>query len=503
MDEYILELRNITKRFPGVVALDGVQFQLKQGEIHALMGENGAGKSTLIKVITGVHEPEEGDILINGKKVVFKNTNDSAGTIAAIYQHSTVYPYLSVTENIFIGHETLAGAGFINWNEMHKRAKELLLSLGCDINPKTRMVNLSVAEQQIVEISKAVSSKAKIVIMDEPTAALSKRECEELYRITEQLKAEGTSIIFISHRMEDMYRLADRVTVFRDARYIGTWDVDQISHDELISAMVGREVTQLYPKQKVPIGETALEVRGLTKKGYFKDISFEVKRGEIFGLTGLVGAGRSEVCQGICGLLKPDSGTLLVNGRKCVFTHPSQALKKGVGYLPEDRQQQGLILSWELFKNMTLSTLDKYRGITGINTARERQSGTELSQKLQIKAKSILSRADSLSGGNQQKVVFAKLLNSDVNILLLDEPTKGVDVGAKAQIYSIMSDLAAQGYAIILVSSEMPEVMSMADRIGVMHEGQLAAVYDAGNVTQEEILASAMTVKREKLKEGA
>lgn len=267
MDEYILELRNITKRFPGVVALNGVQFQLKQGEIHALMGENGAGKSTLIKVITGVHEPEEGDILINGRKVVFKNTNDSAAnSIAAIYQHSTVYPYLSVTENIFIGHESLTRAGSIKWNEMHGRAKELLMSLGCDINPRTRMVNLSVAEQQIVEISKAVSSKARIVIMDEPTAALSKRECEELYRITEKLKAEGTSIIFISHRMEDMYRLADRVTVFRDARYIGTWDVDKISKDELISAMVGREVTQLYPKQAVPIGETALEVKGLTKK---------------------------------------------------------------------------------------------------------------------------------------------------------------------------------------------------------------------------------------------
>ena len=309
MDEYILELRNITKRFPGVVALNGVQFQLKQGEIHALMGENGAGKSTLIKVITGVHEPEEGDILMNGRKVVFKNTNDSAAnSIAAIYQHSTVYPYLSVTENIFIGHESLTKAGSIKWNEMHARAKELLLSLGCDINPRTRMVNLSVAEQQIVEISKAVSSKARIVIMDEPTAALSKRECEELYRITEKLKAEGTSIIFISHRMEDMYRLADRVTVFRDARYIGTWDVDKISKDELISAMVGREVTQLYPKQAVPIGGTALEVKGLTKKGYFKDISFDVKKGEIFGLTGLVGAGRSEVCQGICGLLKPDSG---------------------------------------------------------------------------------------------------------------------------------------------------------------------------------------------------
>ena len=504
MDEYILELRNITKRFPGVVALNGVQFQLKQGEIHALMGENGAGKSTLIKVITGVHEPEEGDILINGRKAVFKNTNDSAAnSIAAIYQHSTVYPYLSVTENIFIGHESLTKAGSIKWNEMHARAKELLLSLGCGINPRTRMVNLSVAEQQIVEISKAVSSKARIVIMDEPTAALSKRECEELYRITEKLKAEGTSIIFISHRMEDMYRLADRVTVFRDARYIGTWDVDRISKDELISAMVGREVTQLYPKQAVPIGGTALEVKGLTKKGYFKDISFDVKKGEIFGLTGLVGSGRSEVCQRICGLLKPDSGKLYVGGEECIFTHPSQALKKGVGYLPEDRQQQGLILSWELYRNMTLSTLDKYNRLIGIDTGRERQTGKELCEKLQIKAKSIFSRADSLSGGNQQKVVFAKLLNSDVNILLLDEPTKGVDVGAKAQIYSIMSDLAAQGYAIILVSSEMPEVMSMADRIGVMHEGHLAAIFDASHVTQEEILAAAMTAKDEDLKEGA
>lgn len=492
-DDYILELRNITKRFPGVVALNNVQLLLKKGEIHALMGENGAGKSTLIKVITGVHEPEEGDIILNGEKVIFKNTNDSAAhKIAAIYQHSTVYPYLSVTENIFIGHEKVTKGGLIFWSEMHKQAEKLLKSLGCEINPRLKMGRLSVAEQQIVEISKAVSANAKIVIMDEPTAALSKRECEELYHITEKLKEEGTSIIFISHRMEDMYRLADRVTVFRDANYIGTWDVNKTSNKELIAAMVGREVTQLYPKKKVPIGDVALEVEDISKTGLFKNVSFHIRKGEIFGLTGLVGAGRSEVCQSICGLLKLDSGKVKVGGKEVHFTHPSQSLKAGIGYLPEDRQIQGLILSWEIYRNETLATLHKYNTCLGINTKKEKESGALLSRRLQVKAKSISSRADSLSGGNQQKVVFAKLLNSDLKILILDEPTKGVDVGAKAQIYSIMSDLAEQGYAIILVSSEMPEVMSMTDRIAVMHEGRLMKIFDADNVTQEEILEQAM-----------
>lgn len=493
MSEYVLELRNIVKRFPGVVALNNVQFQLKPGEVHALMGENGAGKSTLIKVITGVHKPDEGEILVKGQPVVFQNTNDSAAkSIAAIYQHSTVYPHLSVTENIFVGHERRNKLGLVDWKRMHIRAGELLRSLGSGIDPHRRMGELSVAEQQIVEISKAVAANAEIVIMDEPTAALSKRECEELYRITEQLRNEGKSIIFISHRLEDMYRLADRVTVFRDAMYIGTWEMRELTNELLVQAMVGRTITDLYPKKKVPIGETILEVKNLCQTGNFRNVSFSVRRGEIFGLTGLVGAGRSELCQAICGVTTYESGTVILNGETVRFTHPLQSMQKKLGYLPEDRQVQGLVLDWSIFRNITLPSLRKYSTAAGLNSKQERQDGEAFRKKLSIRTKDIDEKVSALSGGNQQKVVFAKLLNLDLNVLILDEPTKGVDVGAKSQIYSIMSDLAEQGYAIILISSEMPEVLAMSDRIGVMHEGSLVKILDRKEATQEKMLAYAM-----------
>lgn len=503
MSEYVLELKDITKRFPGVVALNHVQFQLKKGEIHALMGENGAGKSTLIKVITGVHKPDEGQMLVNGEEVFFQNTNDSAAkSIAAIYQHSTTYLHLSVTENIFIGHEMRNRFGLLDWPKMHRRAGELLRSLGSGIDPRTLMGNLSVAEQQVVEISKAVSANAEIVIMDEPTAALSKRECEELYRITEQLRSEGKSILFISHRLEDMYRLADSVTVFRDASYIGTWPIKEVTNEILVQAMVGREIKDLYPKAKVALGETALEVKGLSRTGYFRNVSFSVKKGEILGLTGLVGAGRSEVCQAICGLTPCDSGEVLLHGQPVRFTHPAQAMKKKLGYLPEDRQLQGLLLPWEIYRNETLSSLEKYRSPAGINGKKECEDGERLSQRLSVKAKNIFEKVSALSGGNQQKVVLAKLLNMDLDVLILDEPTKGVDVGAKSQIYAIMSELAQSGYAIVLISSEMPEILAMSDRIAVMHEGTLVKILDREEATQEKMLAYAMNSADDMLKEG-
>lgn len=503
MSDYVLELKGITKRFPGVVALNQVQFKLKRGEIHALMGENGAGKSTLIKVITGVHKPDEGQIFINGEEVFFQNTNDSAAkSIAAIYQHSTTYLHLSVTENIFIGHEIRNKLGLLDWKEMHRIAKDLLRGLGSNIDPHTLMGNLSVAEQQVVEISKAVSANAEIVVMDEPTAALSKRECEELYRITEQLKREGKSIIFISHRLEDMYRLADTVTVFRDASYIGTWKIEDVTNEILVQAMVGREIKDLYPKVKVKAGDVALEVKGLRRKGFFRDVSFSVRRGEILGLTGLVGAGRSEVCQALCGITSYDGGEVFLNGKPVHFRHPAQAMKEKLGYLPEDRQVQALLLPWEIYRNATLASLEKYRSIKGINKKKEMEDGEKFAKRLSIKAKSIMESAGALSGGNQQKVVLAKLLNMDLDVLILDEPTKGVDVGAKSQIYEIMTELAQKGYAIILISSEMPEVLAMSDRIAIMHEGSLVKILDREEATQEKMLAYAMNSVDEMLKGG-
>ena len=496
MSEYILELKGITKIFPGVKALDNVHFQLKQGEIHALMGENGAGKSTFIKVITGVHQAEEGEIFINGEKVEIKNPKDAQKlSIAAIYQHGTTYQHLSVTENIFIGHEKMTKFHTIDWKQMHKDAKALLERLGSDIDPHSSMGNLTVAEQQIVEIAKAISTNAKIIIMDEPTAALSKRECEELYRITEQLRDEGCSIIFISHRFEDMYRLATRVTVFRDSQYIGTWNVDEISNEVLISKMVGREISQIYPKQEVERGEEIFRVEGLSKTGYYKDVSFSLHKGEILAMTGLVGAGRTEVCQGIMGIEKIDKGTIILEGKTLSIKHPSDAMKAGIGYLPEDRQKQGLILDWGLGQNVTLSTLEKFTKFSIINRKAERERAKELLEKVKTKALSVFDKASSLSGGNQQKVIVAKVLNSDLKVVILDEPTKGVDVGAKAQIYEIMSELAAQGFGVIMISSEMPEVLGMADTILVMKEGRVSKIFaDATGVTQEQILEAAMNM---------
>ena len=378
---------------------------------------------------------------------------------------------------------------------MHKDAKALLERLGSDIDPHSSMGNLTVAEQQIVEIAKAISTNAKIIIMDEPTAALSKREFEELYRITEQLRDEGCSIIFISHRFEDMYRLATRVTVFRDSQYIGTWNVDEISNEVLISKMVGREISQIYPKQEVERGEEIFRVEGLSKTGYYKDVSFSLHKGEILAMTGLVGAGRTEVCQGIMGIERPDKGKVILEGKTLSIRHPSDAMKAGIGYLPEDRQKQGLILDWGLGQNVTLSTLEKFTKFTVINRKAERERSKELLEKVKTKALSVFDKASSLSGGNQQKVIVAKVLNSDLKVVILDEPTKGVDVGAKAQIYEIMSELAAQGFGVIMISSEMPEVLGMADTILVMKEGRVSKIFaDATGVTQEQILEAAMNM---------
>lgn len=494
MSDYVLELKGITKAFPGVKALDGVHFQLKKGEIHALMGENGAGKSTFIKIITGVHLPDEGEIILNGVRTQINSPKDAQRLgIAAIYQHVTCFPDLSVTENIFMGHEKVSKrTKRIRWNEMHEEARQLLQELGSNLDPRTKMGALSVAQQQIVEIAKALSMRARIIIMDEPTAALTARESEELYRIAEKLRDDGASIIFISHRFEDMYRLASKVTVFRDSRYIGSWGVEEISNEALIVAMVGRQITQMFPLRSTEPGEEVLRVEGLGKTGYFADVSFSLRRGEILGLTGLVGAGRTEVCQALFGITTPDQGRVILRGEEIVIRHPWQAMEAGIGYLPEDRQKQGLVLDWGIGRNITLSALDQLSRRGWLDEKKEAELAKTLAEKVQVKAQSIFDLASSLSGGNQQKVVVAKLLTAHLDVLILDEPTKGVDVGAKSAIYDMISELAAQGYGIIMVSSEMPEVIGMSDRIIVMREGRVTATLEAANVTQAGILAAAM-----------
>ena len=492
MAQTILELRGITKIFPGVKALNNVQFDLRPGEIHALMGENGAGKSTFIKVIMGVHQAEEGEMYLDGQKVQFKSTRDAqkAG-IAAIYQHVTAYPHLTVAENIFVGHLKMRH-GMVQWKQMHQEADALLQELNADFNSYELMGNLSVAQQQMVEIAKALSLKARIIIMDEPTAALTKRESEELYRITRKLRDEGKSIIFISHRFEDMYALASRVTVFRDAQYIGTYDVDGITNADLIKAMVGREIKDLFPKPEVQFGEEVLRVENLSRTGYFKDVSFHVRKGEILGLTGLVGARRTEVVQTIFGAEKLNAGKIYLEGQPVKIKCPTDAMKLGIGLLPENRQIEGLILDWGIGRNITLTELKSYVGKIFINEKQERETSKDLAEAVDTKAVSVFDKASSLSGGNQQKVVVAKALGSDFKVLVLDEPTKGVDVGAKAAIYEIMGDLAQQGYAIIMISSEMPEILGMCDRIVVMCEGRVTGELLRGEATQEKILELAM-----------
>ena len=493
MSEYVLELKGITKIFPGVKALNNVQFQLKPGEVHALMGENGAGKSTFIKVITGVHKAEEGEMYLFGQKVDFKGPKDAqeAG-IAAVYQHPTSYPHLTVAENIFMGHE-IKKNHMIQWKAMNEEANKLLKQLNADFDSTAEMGTLSVAQQQMVEIAKALSTNAKIVILDEPTASLTKRESEELYRIVDQLREKGVSIIFITHRFEDMYELATRVTVFRDSTYVGSWDVDKITNADLVKAMVGRELNSMYPEKTAKIGDVVLEVDNISKEGYFKNISFNVRKGEILALTGLVGAGRTEVCQTIYGIMHPDSGEIRLEGKKVDIKSPIDALNLGIGLLPENRQTQGLVNELPIYQNVSSASMKQFVKGGQMDVDKEMENAIALCKKIQLKANDITAPPSSLSGGNQQKVVVAKMLSSDQKVLIMDEPTKGIDVGAKYSIYEIMNSLACKGYGIIMVSSEMPEVLGVADRVVVMKSGRVTGEFgDMETVTQEMLLEASL-----------
>ena len=497
MPEPILELKNISKSFPGVRALNKVCFDLREKEIHAILGENGAGKSTLIKAITGVHQPEEGEIRLFNETVKFSNPMDAQKMgIAAIYQHVTCYPDLTVAENIFMGHEKITRrTRRIDWKQMYGQAQILLDQLDSQFSSRARMGDLSVARQQIVEIAKALSMNARIIIMDEPTAALTQHESQELYRITRKLRDEGTSIIFISHRLEDIYHLADRVSIFRDAEYIGTWNIDELTQEKIVVAMVGREITQMFPKRTIEFGEELLRVNKLSRTGFFKDISFSLRQGEILALTGLVGAGRTELCEAIYGIAPADSGTIRIDGEEQKISNPIQALNAGIGYLPEDRQKQGLVLQWSISSNITLSDLPAYSKRGWLQKLREHQASGRVAEKLSIKAPDVFTIVSTLSGGNQQKVVVAKIISKDLKVIILDEPTKGVDIGAKAAIYEIIGELATGGYGIIMVSSEMPEVLGLSDHIVVMRDGRATAFLETSETNQEEILHAAMDVR--------
>ncbi len=493
----LLQLRGINKHFPGVHALKDVQFDVRRGEVHALIGENGAGKSTMIKIVSGVYQPETGEIRLDGQRVLFANPREAqrAG-IATIYQELGLYPELSVAENIFMGHAPTRNRGFfqtIDWERMEREAETLLAELNItNLDVQAKVGALNVGNRQRVEIAKALSLDARILIMDEPTAALTESDVEQLFSIVRLLRERGVSIIYISHRLNEVFALADRVTVLRDGQYIGVNELRDTSESKLISMMVGRRIENLFPKQAAEIGDLVLEVRNLNRPPLTRDISFSVRAGEIVGLAGLVGSGRSETAQVIFGVLPAESGDILLNGEAVEIHRPSQAVRHGIGYVPEDRGQQGLVREMTLRENTSMAVLESVSRNTFVNRAKERMLANHSIQQLSIRATGTEQIVNKLSGGNQQKVVVSKWLASNPKLLIMDEPTRGIDVGAKAEIHRLMSRLAAEeGLAILMISSELPEILGMSDRILVMREGRLVGEFSRAEATQE-LIAHAM-----------
>ena len=492
-ETYVLEMNHISKSFPGVKALQDVHLNLKKGEVLALMGENGAGKSTLMNVLCGVHHCDSGDILINGEKVEIHNQQDAnARGIAMVYQELNPLLYLSIADNIFLNREFRKGGVFLDKRRANLEAQKLLDEFGVKRSATTRMSKLSLAEMQMVEIIKAVSRDASIIIMDEPTSSLTNNEVETLYRTVTKLKANGVSIIFISHRMEDIFALADRVTVMRDSRTVGTCDIGDVDEKQLISMMVGRELSELFPKMEFPLGEKVLEVKDLCCEGVFQNISFDVRRGEILGVAGLVGAGRSEIMQAIFGLRRYQSGEVVLEGKALHNHHPSEAIKNGIVMVSEDRKTYGLVLCRSIGENISLPNLKYFSAKGFLQKRRERSADLKIAQQIGVKMSGLNQEASKLSGGNQQKVVLAKWLVQQPKVMILDEPTRGIDVGAKAEIHRLMSQLASQGMAIIMISSEMPEVLGMSDRVLVISNGRVAGKLDRSEATQEKIMEYAV-----------
>ena len=492
MNESILELKGIRKSFSGVEVLHEVSFALHPGEVHALLGENGAGKSTLVKIITGVHQPDAGEILLDGQPVRFNDARESrqAG-IAAIYQELSLFPDLDVAENIFVGRQPVTAGGRVDWRKLYAEAGKLLESLGVKLDLKQKARALSIAQQQMVEIARAFSINARILIMDEPTSSLTLHEVDDLFRLVRRLREQGTGIIFISHRLDELYVLADRVTIMRDGSYVGTRPMQEVTRDELISMMVGRTISNLFPKQDVQAGEVVLKAENLTRAGFFYDVSFALRRGEILGFAGLVGAGRTNVARAIFGVEPATGGRIEVESREVKITSPLQAIRLGLAYVPEDRQLHGLIPSMPLTPNISLPMLPAYAQMGWLQDTRERKSAFNAARQMEVRANNIWQMARELSGGNQQKVVLAKWLSTNPRILILDEPTRGIDVGTKAAVHGLMSKLASEGLSILMISSELPEILGMSDRVIVMKEGYVTGEFARAEATQEKIISAA------------
>ena len=487
-NHYILTLKNITKEFPGVKALDDVTINIERGTIHGLVGENGAGKSTLIKVLAGIYQPNKGEIILDGKPCRFNSPIEArrAG-ISVVHQEIKLAEPLSVAENMFLGNVQLKN-GLVDWKGMRRRAREIVEDLGMDIDINAQVSSLTVAKKQIVEIMHAINNNSRILIMDEPSAVLTDRELEVMFRIVKQLSDEGITIIYISHRLDEIFGLCSNVSVLRDGCHIDTIPVASVDRQGLINMMVGREMGQEYPKEVGNVGGTILEVKNLSR-GILQDISFEVKSGEVFGISGLVGAGRTELARAILGIDKPESGEVYVRGKKVHYRTFADAIRDGLGLIPEDRKLQGLVQIMSVKRNTTLVNMKRVLRAGVISSSLEEKLSKEYADKLHVVTPSMETEVQYLSGGNQQKVVIAKWLFQNSEILFLDEPTRGIDVGAKAEIYRLINRMAKEGKTIIMISSEMPELLGMCDRIMVMHEGHKMGELNAAEATQEKIMA--------------
>ena len=488
----VLEMKHISKRFDMTQALEDVSLTLYPGEIHALLGENGAGKSTLIKIMTGIYQADQGEILLNGRPVTIQNAIEAqAHGIAAIQQEPMIFPDLNVAENIFINHRDRGK--IIRWRKMYREAEEILARLGIRLDVHSSARGLTLAAQQAVEIAKAISLEVRVLIMDEPTASLSSHEVEQLFKLIQSLRNRGVAILFISHRMEEVFAISDRITILRDGKFISSAPRDEVTAESAIRDMVGREMEEFFAKTDTEKGEVFLEVRNLGKENAFSNISFEVRAGEVLGFAGLVGARRTDVGLALFGIEPADSGEILIQDQPVSIRGTQHALNLGIAYVTEDRRQLGLTMSMSVATNITLPTLRRYTTRLGlIRHGQEKATAEWFRKRLSIRTPSVQLEAGKLSGGNQQKVVLSKWLNTQPRLLILDEPTRGIDVGAKAEVHHMINELAREGIAIIMISSDLPEVLAMSDRILVMREGRQMAIFDQEKATQEKVMTAAM-----------
>ncbi|MFH5779423.1 sugar ABC transporter ATP-binding protein [Heyndrickxia oleronia] len=487
-----ISMQNIHKVFGTNQVLSGVNFELQHGEVHALMGENGAGKSTLMNILTGLHRMDQGKIIIDGNETYYSNPKEAEKYgITFIHQELNIWPDMTVLENLFIGKELKSSLGFLKTKEMKALAKEQFKKLSVTIPLDQEASQCSVGQQQMIEIAKALLTDAKVIIMDEPTAALTEREIQKLFEVIASLKKEGVSIVYISHRMEEIFSICDRITVMRDGKTVDTKPIPETNFDEVVKKMVGRELTERYPERTPNLGKTVLQVKNFSRKGVFENISFSVHSGEILGVSGLMGAGRTEIMRAIFALDKFDSGELWMNGKKVNVKTPYQAIEQGIGFITEDRKDEGLVLDFSIRDNVVLPSLKSFAPKGIIKDKNEQTFVEMLVKRLTVKTESINSQVGSLSGGNQQKVVIAKWVGIGPKVLIMDEPTRGVDVGAKREIYQLMNELTDRGVSIIMVSSELPEILGMSDRILVVHEGKISGELTKAEATQEKIMTLA------------